>query len=178
MAYKIIFIILFLLATPCLAEDKITSYTDENGRTIYTTKTINDHPNQSGKERSVIEFNDLSSTKKSFNTIENKKPADSGNVRKYPYIKQTETPNFSSNKAIEKIENAFKGFTIIMAIIVLFPFIVWLVALIDVLRNEFTGSNKMIWFLTVLLLPVLGSILYFIIADRHKIFPEDSDKAY
>jgi len=44
-----------------------------------------------------------------------------------------------------------------------------LIALIDILRNEFTGSNKLIWVLVVLLFPFLGPILYFIIGINQKI---------
>jgi hypothetical protein len=44
-----------------------------------------------------------------------------------------------------------------------------LFALISILRNEFTGSNKLVWIIVVLLLPILGSLLYFIIGTKQKI---------
>jgi hypothetical protein len=44
-----------------------------------------------------------------------------------------------------------------------------LIALIDVLRNEFTGNNKLVWLLVVLLLPLVGALLYFIIGRTQKI---------
>ncbi|MDN6343024.1 MAG: PLDc N-terminal domain-containing protein [Lactococcus lactis] len=37
-----------------------------------------------------------------------------------------------------------------------------IIALIDIIQNEFAGQNKVIWILVVLLLPLLGTILYFI----------------
>ncbi len=54
-------------------------------------------------------------------------------------------------------------------LLVLLVIVVPLIALIDILRNEFTGSNKIIWLLVVLLLPILGSILYFVIGAAQKV---------
>ena len=48
---------------------------------------------------------------------------------------------------------------LIILCFVLFP----IVALISILRNEFKGNEKLIWVLVVLLLPIIGSILYFVI---------------
>jgi hypothetical protein len=53
--------------------------------------------------------------------------------------------------------------------LVLISLLLPLIALIDILRNEFTGSNKLIWVLVVLLFPFLGPILYFIIGMNQKI---------
>jgi len=47
-------------------------------------------------------------------------------------------------------------------------FIVWLVALVDILRSEFTGNNKIIWLLVVIFVPLIGAILYFLIGRRQK----------
>ena len=52
-----------------------------------------------------------------------------------------------------------------LAVFVLLP----LIALIDILRNEFTGSNKLIWLVVILLLPFLGPLLYFAIGRNQKI---------
>jgi hypothetical protein len=41
-------------------------------------------------------------------------------------------------------------------------------ALIDIIRNEFKGSNKVIWLIIVLLLPLIGSILYFVVGKKQK----------
>lgn len=60
-------------------------------------------------------------------------------------------------------------FVLFMLIIFLAIFITWLIALIDILRSEFTGYNKIIWILVVLFVPLLGAILYFAIGRRQKI---------
>jgi hypothetical protein len=52
-----------------------------------------------------------------------------------------------------------------LSFIVLFP----LIALIDIIRNEFRGSNdKVIWVIIVLFIPFLGSVLYYWIGTEQK----------
>lgn len=60
-------------------------------------------------------------------------------------------------------------FVIFMLLIFLAIFIIWLIALVDILRSEFTGYNKIIWLLVVLFVPLLGAILYFIIGRKQKL---------
>ncbi len=58
---------------------------------------------------------------------------------------------------------------IILILIILAGLLFPLIALLSILRNEFTGSNKLIWIIVVLLLPIFGSLLYFIIGTQQKI---------
>ena len=58
---------------------------------------------------------------------------------------------------------------IILILIILLCLLLPIIALIDILWNEFTGSNKIVWILVVILLPILGSVLYFIIGGQQKI---------
>lgn len=44
-----------------------------------------------------------------------------------------------------------------------------LIALIDILRSEFTGSNKLVWLLVVFLFPFVGAIAYLAIGRKQKI---------
>lgn len=55
---------------------------------------------------------------------------------------------------------------IVFLLLTLIPFII---ALVDILRNEFEGNNKIIWVLVILFLPLIGSILYFAIGSSQKI---------
>ena len=58
---------------------------------------------------------------------------------------------------------------VIIGIIALF-FLIPLLALIDILRNQFKdSSNKIIWALVVLFFPVIGGALYFIFGVKQKI---------
>lgn len=53
-------------------------------------------------------------------------------------------------------------------IFLLLPILVmW--TLVDVLKSEFSGNNKIVWILAVLFLPFLGSLLYLGIGRNQKI---------
>ena len=63
------------------------------------------------------------------------------------------------------------GPTEIIVILLIVPvfLIIPIIALVDILKNEFTGNNKLIWVLVVLLSWIIGAILYFIIGRNQKI---------
>jgi membrane protein YqaA with SNARE-associated domain len=44
-----------------------------------------------------------------------------------------------------------------------------IIALIDIVRNEFYGNNKIVWLLVVLLGNFFGALLYFIIGRKQKL---------
>jgi|TARA_B110000879_G_C10943649_1_gene420851 hypothetical protein len=58
---------------------------------------------------------------------------------------------------------------ILILITVFLGIIPTIVALIDIVRNEFTGNNKIVWLLVVLLGNFLGALLYFIIGRTQKL---------
>jgi hypothetical protein len=58
---------------------------------------------------------------------------------------------------------------IVILLIVPVFLIIPIIALVDILKNEFTGNNKLIWVLVVLLSWIIGAILYFIIGRNQKI---------
>ncbi len=53
-------------------------------------------------------------------------------------------------------------------------FVFWLWVLIDILKSEFEGANKIVWLLTVILLPLLGAVLYWFIGREQKITARES----
>ncbi len=54
---------------------------------------------------------------------------------------------------------------LIIFIVVAIP----IIALIDILKSDFTKSvNKIVWIIVVLFIPILGSILYFVIGKKQK----------
>lgn len=62
------------------------------------------------------------------------------------------------------------GWELIVILIVLLLFVLpWLFALIDCLKGEFKGNDKLIWILLILLVPFLGMILYFLIGRGQKV---------
>ena len=44
----------------------------------------------------------------------------------------------------------------------------WVWALVDILKNDFSGFNKLIWLLLVIFLPLIGVILYYFIGREQK----------
>ncbi|WP_338149256.1 PLD nuclease N-terminal domain-containing protein [Aequorivita vitellina] len=58
---------------------------------------------------------------------------------------------------------------IILIVMILIVSILPIVALIDIIQNEFTGSNKLIWVLVVLFLPMFGSIMYFFMGKDQRL---------
>lgn len=62
--------------------------------------------------------------------------------------------------------------TVHIILILLFAlaiFILPLIALIDVLLNQFPGNDKITWVLVIIFLPFLGSILYFLIGRSKRL---------
>ena len=59
----------------------------------------------------------------------------------------------------------------IIVILLIIPIflIIPLIALVDILRNDFEGYNKIIWVLVILFLWIIGAILYYFIGRDQKI---------
>jgi len=64
-------------------------------------------------------------------------------------------------------------FTILISlsliIFVIFCFILYIFIIIDILKHEFTGYNKIIWIIVILCFPILGAILYLFIGRKKRI---------
>ncbi|MEF3254384.1 MAG: PLD nuclease N-terminal domain-containing protein [Deferribacterales bacterium] len=48
-------------------------------------------------------------------------------------------------------------------------FILWGWAIIDILKSDFKGVDKIIWLLVVFFLNILGAILYYFIGTKQKL---------
>ena len=60
-------------------------------------------------------------------------------------------------------------FAAVIIIVAIVLFLLWLVTIIDIVRGQFTNNtDKIIWFLFVILLPPIGILLYFIIGRHQK----------
>ena len=60
------------------------------------------------------------------------------------------------------------GLTEIIVLFVLFVPI-WLIAFVDILRNNFKGNDKLVWLIAVIFVPFFGPICYFLIGRKQKI---------
>ncbi len=47
--------------------------------------------------------------------------------------------------------------------------VAWIWSLVDIINHEFTGNNKLLWILIVILMPVVGTILYFLLGKKNQI---------
>jgi len=54
-------------------------------------------------------------------------------------------------------------------ILILFGVLIPIIALIDVLRNNFTENNKLIWILVILFTGLIGTLLYLMLGTKQKI---------
>jgi len=58
------------------------------------------------------------------------------------------------------------AFSVIASVICIWV-ICWIIALISIIRNDFPGENeKIMWAILLVLLPVIGTILYFAVGAR------------
>lgn len=63
-------------------------------------------------------------------------------------------------------ENGLLLWTALAAIM----FLIFLAAFINVLKSDFTDSTtKLMWVLVILLVPFIGSIIYFALGGKHKV---------
>jgi len=58
---------------------------------------------------------------------------------------------------------------VLILCIPLFFLLLPIIAIIDILRSRFEGNNNVVFLLIVILLPILGSILYFMLGPSRKI---------
>ncbi len=68
---------------------------------------------------------------------------------------------------MDLIDNSYGLF--IWQLFILFLIVLWIYCLIDVLRNRFSQNDKVIWLLTVILVPFIGSILYLILGRNKRL---------
>ncbi len=58
---------------------------------------------------------------------------------------------------------------IIVLIVFLFGLLFPLLAIIDIVKNDFEGNNKIVWLLIVIFFSFFGTILYFIMGRKQKL---------
>ena len=58
---------------------------------------------------------------------------------------------------------------LIVSVIPLLLLGIYIYILIDILKSEFDGANKLIWLIVVFVLPFAGAILYYFIGRKQKI---------
>ena len=151
--FSLLLISFFLTIVPCLAENEGKVYTDQDlGEFDYGHKTEN-IMNQ--KKQQIIE--------EQIRVQEQRKEI------------QQQQAQMNIKKVVENTETTAGTF---LFFFIIMPGIYWIIALVSVLKNEFTESNKIIWILAVTFLPIIGPILYFFIGDKYKSYPHENDPNY
>ena len=59
-------------------------------------------------------------------------------------------------------------FRIRSILIIAFFILLWVSALVDILKNNYKKNKKIFWIIVVVLIPILGAILYFMIGRKRK----------
>jgi len=170
-------VIIFLLVTfaATAAYGEVYQWQDENG--MHFTDNAFSIP-QKYREKVLRETRQDGQTQRSSQPIpltnnnlqaaENRRPL-SGNTVGFPQYpgptKKSLQKNTSLNEALSKLERFITAVILFGACLLL----IWLLTLVDIIRSEFSdSSNKIVWFLLVLFLPLLGVILYGFIGTGQK----------
>ena len=64
---------------------------------------------------------------------------------------------------------AIESSIVVWQTIILLHTVLFLISLVDILRNKFEKNNKLIWFVSIIMVPLLGPILYFLIGRKQKV---------
>ena len=57
-----------------------------------------------------------------------------------------------------------------MLLVGMFLFAIWIWTIIDIIKGEFRDNNeKVLWILLVVLLPFIGTVLYFVMGSKNRI---------
>ena len=164
--FSLLLISFFLTIVPCLAENEEKIYTDQDLSELdyeHKTENLMNQKKQQIMEEQTLKLQRQQIVEEKIRLKEQQKE-----------IQQQQT-QMNIKKVIEYTETAAGTF---LFFFIIMPGIYWTIALVSILKNEFTESNKILWFLTITLLPIIGPILYFFIGDKYIIDPDENDPNY
>jgi hypothetical protein len=175
--------------TYVFAENVITSYTDENGRTVYMNQTkpaekksnIYVPPGYVSRNNVIMPAPSAGYTNRNKVYVPGASNTSTPTVTFDPYDKRSndfQKHIGSTNRFAQSIIEKAAWVMAVWATVVIAGFLWWLISLIDILRNEFTGSNKIVWVILITFLPFLGALLYDIIGFNQKIKKEEEGNTH
>jgi hypothetical protein len=182
MKWRLLIILLVSLPIICFAQEKV--YTNDDLKTgtsspesyIYPTGTVVvTPPPPAVPAPESRQMNPDPSVRQQPVSSQNPVSPVAPRIRNAPAVppRPSVIPPFSLPRLVDSIMNPFARELVWLLFVAAAQFILWMIALIDILRNEFTGNNKMIWFLAVTFIPLVGPILYFFIGTDQKIRLKD-----
>ncbi|MEJ2683003.1 MAG: PLDc N-terminal domain-containing protein [Candidatus Sulfobium sp.] len=168
----VLFFLFFCLTVNCIAAEKVYTNSDLRAQSpTYNKYTLPATPQPNGQARGTYEqsqpFSQHNPKTNSYSTS-NRAP-----VRTTTPINTYQARLQAANRIIAE---AYARATIYMLLLYGIPFLIGLLCLIDILRSDFAGNNKIIWLLVVLFLPLVGAILYFFMGSDQKVRPEDDEE--
>lgn len=163
--------ILLLLITPAFAVD-----TDDK---IYTDQDLKsrDYEHQSPEQKKrkiissgIIEYKETPQQHQSREDIlrRAKEMQRTAEKKREEILQQQKEQQKQAKKAATAGATILGTMLLLPLIVMGIQLILCIIALIDILRNEFTESNKLIWVLVVTFIPFIGPLLYFFIGEKHK----------
>ena len=90
---------------------------------------------------------------------------------------QPQFDRLAAQKALEKALTPLVQFISILIFLGLIHLLLFILTLINIMKSEFkNNTNKILWVILVLFLPLIGVILYFFIGRLQRVEPDVDDK--
>jgi hypothetical protein len=90
-------------------------------------------------------------------------------------MRQQSAAMAQTSKSLEKAIAGFAGFMFFWVLLGFSIFFVWIATIVDIVKSDFDNpSNKTVWILLVVLIPLLGMILYHLVGTSQKSRPPKS----
>jgi hypothetical protein len=168
----VFFLILFCLTVNCHAAEKVYSNADLKTQSpAYDSKPLPAVPGPYPEAHGGYEQSSPV-VKRNFK-VGSYSPTNKAPVRTTTPMSTYQAQLQAANRIIAE---AYARATFFMLLVYGIPFLIGLLCLIDILRSDFAGNNKIIWLLVVLFLPLVGAILYFFMGTDQKVRPEDDEE--
>lgn len=176
MKIKLIFLLLFSISSIALAD--IYKWTDEKGN-VHFSDSPNTLPENSekiteNKKPTRITsgyFERIYRTPQPVQQIKptHRQPFEELNKLNRDLDKSITKWQINANKAAENAKRTLALIT--LAGIIYFTLWVW--AFLDILKNQFARNDKIVWWLTITMIPVLGMIAYITIGRKQRLIQEE-----
>lgn len=60
-------------------------------------------------------------------------------------------------------------FVIFILLLGLASTVIWVLCLVEIIKSEYPGNNKVVWLVLVILLPLIGMVVYYVVGRGQRI---------